>query len=266
MRNAAPPFLALLLALALAALALPAPPAAAAPKADPKVHARVARILEAYGGRAKLEAVKAWRIEGTLFSAMRHAEVPTTRVFARPDRFKSLIDYPEGIEARIVDGRRGWRMNHGAPLVEAEGPMLLAMELQAARSNLPWLLAEREADAREIEPRREDGETLPGLEIALREGLVLRVWTHPRTHLVLVSQGALRTGGAFTSFENFFSDFREVEGVKFAFHEENFASGAMTGVTTVTRVVVNPRLGPAEFRPPSPPDSLAARPRERTRG
>ncbi len=262
MRNPAP-FLAL---IAAAALALPATPSPAAPKADPKVRARIARILEAYGGRAKLEAVKAYRIEGTVFSTMRHEEVPTTRVFARPDRFKSLLDYPEGIEARIVDGRRGWRMNHGAPLREAEGPMLLAMELQAARSDLPWLLAEREADAREIESRREDGETLPGLEIVLREGLVLRVWTHPRTHLVLVSQGSLRTGGAFTQFENYFSDFRDVDGVKFPFREENFASGAQTGVTTVKRVALNPKLGPAEFRPPAMPDSLAGAPRERSHG
>lgn len=262
MRNPAP-FLAL---IAAAALALSASPSPAATKADPQARARIARVLEAYGGREKLEAVKAYRLEGTLFSAMRHAEVPTTRVFARPDRFKSLIDYPEGIEARIVDGHRGWRMSHGAPLVEAEGPMLLAMELQAARSDLPWLLAERQADARVIEPRREDGESLPGLEFALGEGLVLRVWTHPRTHLVVVSQGALRTGGAFTHFENYFSDYRDVEGVKFAFREENFASGAQTGITTVTRIVVNPKLGPAEFRPPTRPDSLAARPRERTNG
>lgn len=262
MRNPTP----LAALLVAAALALPATPSPAAPKADPKVRARIARILEAYGGRAKLEAVKAYRIEGTVFSAMRHEEVPTTRVFARPDRFKALIDYPEGIEARIVDGRRGWRMNHGAPLREAEGPMLLAMELQAARCDLPWLLAERGAEAHEIESRREDGETLPGLEMVLREGLVLRVWTHPRTHLVLVSQGALRTGGAFTHFENYFSDFRDVEGVKFPFREENFASGAQTGVTTVTRVIVNPKLGPAEFRPPAMPDSLAGAPRERSRG
>lgn len=263
MRSPAP-HLALL--LAAAAIALTAAPAPAATPADPQVRSRIASILEAYGGRAKLAAVKAYRVEGSVFSAMRHEEVPTTRVFARPDRFKSLIDYPGGIEARIVDGHRGWRMSHGVPLREVEGPMLLAMELQAARSDLPWLLAEREADFRVIEPRREDGEMLPGLEVALGEGLVLRVWTHPRTHLVVVSQGALRTGEAFTYFENFFSDFRVVDGVKFPFHEENFASGTQTGVTTVKRIVVNPKLGPGEFRPPAPLDSLAGRPRRRAHG
>lgn len=248
----------------IAALALLAtPPAPAAPPAD-GVHQRVSRILLGYGGWGRLAPVKAYRVEGEVFSGMRHEAVPTTRVFARPDRFKTMIDYPEGIEARILDGDEGWRMAHGRPLAEAEGPMLLSMALQAARAGIPWILAERESAARVIEPRAENGVKLPGLEIPLGEGLVLRVWTNPVTHLVEVSEGALRTPGAFATFENYYSDFREVDGVMFPFHEENFASGTQTGVTTVRRVIVNPPLAPGEFRPPVPPDSAGRRPRGRT--
>jgi len=243
----------------------PALPAAAA-KPDHRVRERVSRILLAYGGWGRLVAVRAYRLEGEVFSAMRHEAVPTTRVFARPDRLKTLIDYPGGIEARILDGRRGWRMTHGAPLQEAAGPMLLSMELQAARSAIPWILAERESVVRLIEPRVENGVKLPGLEIPLREGLVLRVWTNPVTQLVEVSEGALRTAGAFAHFANYYSDFREVNGVKFPFREENFASGTQTGVTTVERVIVNPPISPGEFTPPAPPDSAATRPRGRVRG
>lgn len=252
--------------LVLAALTLlAAAPAPAAPP-DDGVHQRVSRILLAYGGRAKLSPVRAYRVEGELFSAMRHEAVPTTRVFARPDRFKTLIDYPGGVEARIVDGRRGWGMTSGGPLKEVTGPMLLSMVLQAARCDLPWILEERESSARVIEPRTENGVKLEGLELPLGEGLVLRVWANPRTNLVEVSQGALRTPEAFAYFETFYSDFREVNGLMFPFHEENFASGVQTGVTTVTRVVVNPRLSPTEFQPPATPDSSASRPRARTRG
>jgi len=255
---------ALLPALLLPAL-LAATPAPAEPRAD-GVHERVSRILLAYGGWGRLAQVKAYRLEGELFSAMRHSSSPTTRVFARPDRFKSLIDYEGGVEARILDGTRGWRMVSGGPLQEVEGPMLLAMGLQAARCGLPWILAERESSARIIEPRAENGVKLPGLEVPLGEGLVLRVWTNPRTHLVEVSQGALRMPGAYTYFENFYSDFRDVDGVQFPFHEENFASGMQTGVTDVKRVIVNPPLSPTEFRPPAPPDSAGARPRDRSHG
>lgn len=259
MRRAAP-FVALVLAVLPAAGAAPA-----APRAD-GVHERVSRILLAYGGWGRLAPVRSYRLEGELFSAMRHSSSPTTRVFARPNQFKSLIDYEGGVEARILDGARGWRMVSGGPLQEVEGPMLLAMALQSARCGLPWILAERESAARIIEPREEHGVKLPGLELPLGEGLVLRVWTNPRTHLIEVSQGALRSAGAFTYFENFYSDFREVNGVRFPFHEENFASGVQTGVTDVKRVIVNPPLSPTEFRPPALPDSASSRPPDRSRG
>jgi hypothetical protein len=233
---------------------------AAAPvpgRADDTVHDRVSQILKAYGGWARLAAVKSYRLEGELFSAMRHTTVPTTRVFARPDRFKTLIDYPDGIEARLVDGTHGWRTEGGSGLAKVSGPMFQSMLLQVARADVPWILAERESAARIIEPLEKDGVQLPGLEIALGEGLVFRAWTHPRTHLVTVSQGTLESAHMSTHFETWYSDFREVNGVKFAFHEENFASGTQTGVTTVKRVLVNPKISPTEFVPPAPPDSSA---------
>lgn len=238
-----------------AALALLAavPALAARPET---VHERVSQVLNAYGGWGRLAPIRAYRIEGELFSAMRHATVPTTRVFARPDRFKTLIDYPGGLEARLVDGVHGWRTEHGSALSEVTGPMFLSMVLQAARCNVPWILAERESSARMIAPLEKDGLRLPGLEIPLGEGLVFRAWTNPLTHLVVVSQGELRSGNVATHFETYYSDFRGVGGVKFAFHEENFASGVQTGVTTVKRVVVNPPLAPTEFQPPALPDSL----------
>lgn len=257
MKRASLLLLAVLLPLAVA-LALAAP--------DRAVHGRIAKIVKAYGAPAKIEAVKAYRVEGELFSAMRHESVPTTRVFARPDRFKTMIDYEGGIEARIVDGREGWRMVSGGPLKEASGPMLLSMVLQAARCDVPWILLEREASVRSIEPRLENGVRLEGLELDLGEGLVLRVWSNPRTNLVEVSQGALRTPDSFAHFETFYSDFREVNGVQFPFHEENFASGVQTGVTTVKRVIVNPPLSPTEFTPPVTPDSTDVHGDERTHG
>lgn len=111
-----------------------------------------------------------------------------------------------------------------------------------------------------------DQHTSLALGLPLGEGLVLRVWTNPVTHLVEVSEGALRTPGAFATFENYYSDFRKVSGVKFPFHEENFASGTQTVVTTVQRVIVNPPLASGEFRPPVPPASAGSQPHSQTRG
>jgi hypothetical protein len=48
-------------------------------------------------------------------------------------------------------------------------------------------------------------------------------------------------------FRTTFADYREVNGVLFPFHEENYASGRHTGTTSVTKIVVNPAAAQLEL-------------------
>jgi hypothetical protein len=209
----------------------------------------IARVLEAYGGRAALERVVSYRMEGEFTSARDDRSGPTARVLVRPNKLKVAIHYPEETELRLLDGARGWRTEEGE-WVEAEGPMYDAMVLQAMRANVPWILAEGAAHAKLVEPRRHGGTDLIGVEIPLREGLAFRAYVHPRTYRVEVSRGLLAHYGMETYFETEYSDFRRVGGVLFAFREKNFASGVHTGWTRIRRVVLNPKLSPDEFAPP----------------
>lgn len=243
-----------LLPLVLLAACVLAPAAHAQP--DPRARELLERVALAYGGPAVLEKVQAYRMEGTVFSAMRHHEAPTIRIFARPGRLKVLVDYEGAPEARLVDGREGWRNEGGGPLEPVTGPMHAAMVLQAARAGMPWVLYEHAADAALTDSLTVDGVACAGIEMTIGEGLVLRAWIHPGNHYIVRSQGLLQIGGMRTHFETNYSDFRVVDGVTFAFREENFASGRQTGITTLTRVKVNPPLGANEFRPPSLPERV----------
>jgi hypothetical protein len=252
--------------LLLATLALAPVSHAQAPSDD--VSAFVAGVVRAYGGRAALGRAKAYRMEGSVFSSMRHVTVPTVRVWASPDRFKSLVAYDEGAEARVVDGSSVWSNSPGGPLAPAESAMRLAAMLQSARAGLPWLLAGHVAGARmlpgepaPVEPIVEgDGPAprLVGIEVPVTEGLLLRAWADS-TGLVRVSQGLLTHGPVVTHFETAYGDFHTVKGVPFAYREINWASGMRTGETTITRVVVNPELDRDEFHPPAVPDSVRLR-------
>lgn len=240
-------------AVALLAIAV-SPARADSPRAaHPEVRALIERVTLAYGGREALERVKAYRAEGLLLSAMRHSESPTVRIFARPDRFKVLIDYEGGAEARWVDGPHGWRNEAGKALEPAKGPMVAAMLLQAARMNVPWILYERSGMAELTDSLTEDGVRCAGVQVPLAEGMVLRAWVHPGSFMIVRSQGLMSHGGMSTHFETSYSDFRDVHGVKFAFREENFASGVQTAVTTLRSVTLNPPLRPDEFAPPGAP-------------
>jgi hypothetical protein len=245
------------LAAALALALAPMPAWTVPASADELARERIAGALAAHGGRDALAKVHAYRAEGELHSEMRGITVHTVRVFSRPDRLKVLIDYPGHPEARLVDGRRGWRNEGPGPLEPSEGPMLDAMILQAARADVPWILAERESVAKAIEPLTQDGVPLDGIEIPLEGGLVFRAYLHPVTHRVVMSQGVLERGGMSTHFETMYSDFREVAGVLLGFREENWASGTHTGTTTLRRFVLDPPLKTDEFRPPASKDAKA---------
>ena len=237
-------------ALALATLSAPAYSADALPE-----RTLIDRVIEAYGGRAALEQVRSYRLDGRIVATFQGREGPMVRLFRRPNRLRVELRYPGEPEIRIVDGAKGWRSTGGADPEVVTGPLLDAMILQAARANVPWILLERAAEARTIEPLERDGRTLAGIEIPLGAGLAFRAYVDPETHRVAVSQGRFDHHGMATWFETAYGDFRLVQGVWFAFREENFASGARTGETTIEKVTVNPKTGPADFTVPKPPKS-----------
>ena len=106
------------LALALAALlgCFSATMTHAAP--DSRVREVIDRVTAAYGGRKALDRVRAYRVEGSVFSTMRHSDAPTIRVFARPAQLKVLIDYPgRADELAILDRMAGLDATTDLPAV-----------------------------------------------------------------------------------------------------------------------------------------------------
>lgn len=236
--------------LVLATLAAGCRAAASANAASPPL---VERVLAAYGVPAARAAMRAYRMTGTLGSAMRAEMAPMSRTFARPDSLRVAIDYSSAPETRILAGHVGWRSAAEGTLMPVEGPLLASMALQAARANLPWILEDHRSSVREIDALVMGSRTLPGLEIDLAEGMTLRLYVDPQTWLVVRTQSLLATAQFSTVFETVYSDFRDVAGVRFAFREDNFASGSATGFTAIEQIEANPRLDPRSFGPALPP-------------
>lgn len=234
-----------LLAAVFAFLSTVAPLGAAEPATKSPV-ALIDSVIAAYGGKAALAKVKAYRMEGTVVSVMR-GNGALVRTFARPDRLKITLDYPDHPEARILDGSRGWRSDGKGNMSPVDSFLLTSMVLQAARADLPWLLDERRASIKLLAPM--DGGKLQGLEMPLSDGLTLTVYADTATGRIVRSSGVLDAPGMKTNFATDYSDFRTVEGVLFSFREANFASNQSTGDTVITRIIVNPPLTEMEFRP-----------------
>ena len=205
--------------------------------------ALVARIAQAYGGEKALARVKAWRETGTLESPRGVAK--TVRVFAPPDRLRVEIVYPAGDgEVRVLRGEEGWR--NGESVVGAPRD---AMVLQAARLDLPGLLLRNRAKLVDLGDLKRDGRTLRGIGVPLGGRLNVAITVDPETALIVRSEGALPGPGGGIRFATDYSGFRKVNGVLFAFHEQNYAGGQHTGETRLEKIELLGSVPKDAFRP-----------------
>ena len=218
---------------------------------SPGPDALIDQELAAYGGRERLMAVRAIRMEGTVRAILRRMQGRTVRTFSRPNRLKVILAYPERPEIRIVDGEKGWRTDGSGRLNPVGGFLLSSMDLQAARANLPWLLDEQRGMVRHLGTAKEGGIPVSLLEVPLGEGLALLAVVEEENGLIIRTFSTIRAPGMATHFETHYTDFRRVDGLLFPWHEETFASGMHTGSVTFDRITVNPELAPGEFAPQS---------------
>ncbi|WP_242339948.1 MULTISPECIES: DUF4292 domain-containing protein [unclassified Anaeromyxobacter] len=247
--------LALLLAAALAApvaRARPVPPAAVrSPPAKGgalprEVAALVRRCVEAYGGEAALARAARSVHEGTVTSLL-HPGAPGRigRAYARPARLRVEVAFGDAQDAeiRVLDGGRGWRRGQ-----EVTGPLLTSMILQAARMDLPALLAAPGAQVSARGTLALGGKELRVLALELAPGVVVEAAIDPDSGRILRSRGS-GAGSAPVEFITTYSDFRTVDGVLVPFHEENWANGKTTGETVLSRVEFPASFPPELFRP-----------------
>ena len=169
----------------------------------------VARVLAAYGGE-KIDSVHAYRMEVTVQAKVRRTRAPMVRLFSRP-------------EGRYLDAGKGWRTVPGEKgIQEVHGPLLKSMILQAARFNIPWILAEHRGEVTQLPALKVGKKMTFGLKIPLKPGLEIRLYADPKTALIVYSQAILNTETMKTHFETAYSDFREVGGVLFPHREGNW--------------------------------------------
>jgi len=204
------------------------------------------KVIAAYGGAEELGAGKAYRIGGTILTGHSRPPAPFHRILVRPDKLEVYLDYTDGAEQRVLAGEKGWRGSKQG-LVAVTGPLLDSMALQLARSDIPWIFLDRKADLTACKAGRQLGQELPCLGVGLGEGLRLEAYLDPQSHRVLRAITYLDHGPMVMNFDTRFSDFREVDGVLFAFKEENYAGGTHTAATALATVKLNPTIAADTF-------------------
>jgi hypothetical protein len=189
----------------------------------------VSKVMKEYGGKAAWTKVASLRETGTVVPVMRKGDGKLTRTWSGAGKLNVEIVYPTQTEVRIVDGDHG---THNGK--EVTGGSLDAMKLQAARLELPMLLATNRAALKDLGTR--DG--VRSIEIPLSETLVLTVNIDAKTSHILRSTG--KASGL--EFVVDYSDFRRVDGLLFPFAEAGMAMGMPTANTKFDAIVINPAV------------------------
>jgi hypothetical protein len=195
----------------------------------------VANVMKEYGGKAAWAKVTSLRETGTVVPLMRKGDGKLTRTWQAPDTLTVEIAYPTETEVRIVGGDHGTRNGK-----EVTGGSLDAMKLQAARLELPVLLAEKRAALKDLGTK--DG--IRAIEIPLSATLALTVNIDPKTSRILRSTG----NASGLEFVVDYSDFRRVGGLLFPFAEAGMAQGMPTANTKIESITVNAPVAPPPSR------------------
>ena len=144
----------------------------------------------------------------------------------------------------MLEGVRAFR--YGQP---AAVPVALALQLQAARLDLPALLEEWASRVEDMGTVEYEGEGLRVLGLELAPGIRIEAGLEPSSARIVYTRGVARNGPSQLEVFTVYRDFRRVEGVLFPFHEEGWTSTESTGDLDLTKVEFLDEVPESAFAP-----------------
>ncbi|MDQ3369326.1 MAG: insulinase family protein [Myxococcota bacterium] len=250
----------------------PITPTAAVPEApiDPKVTAAAKQIIDdalaAKGGKAKLAALKGFKMVATGTTTIQGQTVPVEieRIYVVPDKMR--IDATLAARVKVivaVDGKQGWQL---APdpsgtkiqLTDISGADMASIDFERWREPELILLRALEPSARLTTAPDEtlDGKAYTVLKLrSPSNGVAVSIYLDKKTKLIARMAYAEGSGAETDQF----SDYKDVGGIKVA-HKRVSGGGGRTTQLELKSVELDPKVDPTLFVKPPPPSATPATP------
>ncbi|HXO18569.1 MAG TPA: hypothetical protein VOA87_01460 [Thermoanaerobaculia bacterium] len=237
---------ALQLFAAAALLALPA----AAQSADDVI----AKVLQAQGGLDRLKAVQTQRVTGHLSFGPDAAGLFSLEL-KRPGKMHMEMTLQGMTLVRIYDGQKGWQVNPFAGKAEPEEMSADDLRNIAAEADFDGPFVDYKQKGNKVElagKEKVGGRDAYRLKVTFPNGDVQSFFFDANTYLKVEWQGTRKINGKDTVFESFFSDFREVGGLKmpYVIESEN-ADNPQKQTMTLDKVEINVKEDDSRFAPPA---------------
>jgi outer membrane lipoprotein-sorting protein len=221
----------------------------------------VKKVLDARGGVQKIRAVQSERISGRV-SFAEGMEGTFIVELKRPLKMRVEITIQGQKIIRVYDGKSsGWMVN---PFVENKGvEPLPAEDLKTIsdESDFDGPLLDYKAKGNQIELAGKemlDDKPIYRLKLTNKNGDVRSYFFDASSFLLLKWEGVRKSAGQEVPWESFFSDFHEVQGLKYPFRIDQGSPGTEIKQTLTTeKIEIDPQIDDSRFSKPALPDAPA---------
>ena len=223
----------------------------------------VAKVLNARGGLDKIRAIKAQRVSGTItFGA--DTSGPFVVELERPLKMHMQLAVQNLTMVRVYDGKTGWANN---PFAGKMNPDVMGEE------DVRNISEESDFDGPLVDYKRKGNQiALVGkdqvgdkdvwrVKLTTKNGDV-RYYLFDRTSFLLLKwEGKRHYEGQELPIESYFRDYRDVDGLKFAFEIDSGSSVSdISQKIKIDKIELNPPIDDAEFKRPATPAEAPAAP------
>ncbi len=215
----------------------------------------VKNALDARGGIEKIKAVRSERISGRV-SFAQGPEGTFVVELKRPLKMHVEISIEGQKIVRVYDGKSsGWMINPFAENKEAQPLSPEDLRNISDESDFDGPLVDYKAKGTEIElasKEKLDDKPVYRLKLTNKNGDVRFYFIDANTFLLLKWEGMRKTEDQEVPWESFSSDFREVQGLKYAFRIDQGSPGEFKQTLTAEKIEIDPPIDDSRFAKPIP--------------
>jgi outer membrane lipoprotein-sorting protein len=227
----------------------------------------VRKALDARGGIEKIKAVRTERISGRV-SFSQGVEGTFVVELKRPLKMHVEISIEGQKIIRVYDGKSsGWMINPFAENKEAQPLSAEDLRSISDEADFDGPLVDYKAKGNQVElvgKEKLDDKPVYRLKLTNKNGDVRFYFIDAATFLLMKWEGIRKTQDQELPWESFSSDFREVQGLKYAFRIDQGSPGEFKQTLTTDKIEIDPPIDDSRFAKPvaqaSPADSAAPAP------
>jgi outer membrane lipoprotein-sorting protein len=216
----------------------------------------LAKVIAARGGLDKLHAINSERVSGTI--AFGDVSGPFVVELKRPLKMHMQLTIQNQTMVRVYDGQsQGWANNPFAGKIDPDAMTEDELKNITEESDFDGPLLDYKSKGNKIELVGKDkvnDKDVWRLKLTTKNGDVRFYLFDADSFHLLKWEGQRKYEGKELPVESYFSDYREVGGLKFAFAIDSGSSATeISQKIRIEKIELNPQLNDAEFTKPSTP-------------